>query len=247
MYQQDEQQMPEEQANEQMQEQEQVPGQENATLENEGSGEHKSKKLHSAEEVSAIVQKRVNKERKDKEALAAENAALKELSLQKDDLLKKAQANQISPEDFQQAMHYVNKTAEQKAAEQYNMMTQKQNNEALGAKLESACKEDPEFAQLIQEAEKTPDDHRVFNALAQMNYIPNIAAVAKQLLSDQSDLDIARAASPFELKKYIKEVSDKLAVRKPGPNQYNVEPVIKGSNQTYGFDNKSYLKEKGLI
>jgi len=245
MYQQDEQQMPEEQNNNQMQEQEQIPEQENTG--NENNEANKGKKLHTPEEVSAIVQKRVNKERKDKEALAAENAALKELSLQKDDLLKKAQANQISPEDFQQAMHYVNKAADQKAAEQYNMMTQKQNNEALGVKLENACKEDPEFAQLIQEAEKTPDDHRVFNALAQMNYIPNIAAVAKQLLSDQSDLDIARAASPFELKKYIKEVSDKLAVKKPGPNQYNVEPVIKGSNQTYGFDNKSYLKEKGLI
>lgn len=209
-------------------------------------GTNDSKETYTKEEMQNAIRKRVDKANKDKASMAAEIEAHKTALNEMQQVAMAAQKNAVSPDELNQYMGIAQQQAQQKAEQASKNAVHQQNQQALTFKLEKAAKEDPEFETILSDPQnKNPDTARLLNALASMNYIPNIAAVTKHLLKDEADGDIAKSASDFELKRFVKELADKLGVQKPDASAYEVQPVVQGSSNSTDFDTMNYLRGKG--
>jgi hypothetical protein len=208
-------------------------------------GENQSKETYTKEEVQNAIRKRLDKE-KNSAAKDAEIEAHKKALEEMQQVAMAAQKNAVSPDELNQYMGIAQQKARQQAEQASKQAINQQNQQALSFKLEKAAKEDPEFETILTDPQtKNPDTARLLNALASMNYIPNIAAVTKHLLKDEADGDIAKSASDFELKRFVKELADKLGVQKPDSSGYEVQPVVQGSSSSSDFDTMNYLQRKG--
>ena len=206
-------------------------------------------KTFNESEVEEMLKKR---RERDAEALRLQHEDNKRLRSRLEELERNAQKGTASDADMMQLQTAKNAVAQGQAQgysrdEVQNIVAWELQQKQLEDKLYDAKEKDPEFAKLIDE-NKNKQNKLFSEDIALTAYLPNPAAVIKQLMKDDKSLRALRMArSESEAMLVLNNLSDRLSgnEEKPAPSQYKpAEPLSDASDEDQNFDEKDYISSK---